>query len=92
MKTTKNTTLLSTAATIAAVAPDRPDNTQPYSTNPVSIANVDFLGARLTHSCTYRDLGFIGLVADACYAVFGDNLWCDAGVTDPNQDPWCAMR
>jgi hypothetical protein len=83
----KSTTLLSAAATAAVVLADPPDNTQPYGTNPVNISSVDFLGDQLTNSCTHRDLGFVGQVAGDWYAVFGDNLWCDTGVTDPDQDP-----
>ena len=66
-----------------------PDNTQPSGTNPIQSGafTADYLGAQVAdNSCTHRDLGFAGHIAGSWYAIYGDNLWCDAGVTDPTQD------
>lgn len=47
-----------------------------------------FLGTQTaSNSCSHRDLGFAGQLGGQWYAVYGDALWCDAGVTDPDQDP-----
>ncbi|QKX59715.1 uncharacterized protein TRUGW13939_06855 [Talaromyces rugulosus] len=64
-----------------------PNNTQPVGSNPVIIANVDYLGEQRTNSCTHRDLGFLGQLTGRWYAVYGDTLWCKASVTEPSQDP-----
>lgn len=64
-----------------------PDNTQPVGTNPIANPKVDYLGFQTAdNSCSHRDLGFTGAIAGKYYAVWGDTLWCDAGVTDPAKD------
>ncbi|KAF4809794.1 hypothetical protein CGCTS75_v014710 [Colletotrichum tropicale] len=64
-----------------------PDNTQPVGTNPIAKPKVDYLGFQTAdNSCSHRDLGFTGAIAGKYYAVWGDTLWCDAGVTDPAKD------
>jgi hypothetical protein len=64
------------------------DNTQPVGTNPIQSFEVKFLGNQVAdNSCTHRDLGFAGKIKDKWYAVYGDNLWCAPGVTDPTKDP-----
>jgi hypothetical protein len=66
----------------------RQDNTQPVGTNPITNFTVEYLGEQTAeNSCSHRDLGFTGSIAGNWYAVFGDTLWCAAGVTDPAQDP-----
>lgn len=71
---------------IGAVLAAAQDNTQPSGTNPVKVSQVDFLGTQLDNSCTHKDLGFTGLLGGDWYAIYGDNLWCGTGVTDPDQD------
>lgn len=57
------------------------DNTKPSGTNVLSVANVEFLGSQSSdNSCSQRDLGFTGKIHDNWYAVYGDTLWCAAGV------------
>lgn len=64
------------------------DNTQPVGSNPVSVNHVDYLGEQhSTNSCTHRDLGFTGPFAGTWYAVYGDTLYCEGGVSDPDKDP-----
>lgn len=63
------------------------DNTQPVGTNPINAFDVKFLGNQVAdNSCTHRDLGFAGKIKDKWYAIYGDNLWCAPGVTDPTKD------
>ncbi|KAK3693029.1 hypothetical protein B0T22DRAFT_370499 [Podospora appendiculata] len=63
------------------------DNTQTQGTNAISIASVQRLGFQVANnSCSHRDLGFTGKIAGKWYAVFGDTLWCDTGVTDMAAD------
>lgn len=64
-----------------------PDNTQPYGSNPISIASAAFLGNQTAdNSCSHRDLGFTGSINGKWYAIFGDTLWCAPGVSDPSRD------
>lgn len=73
-----------------AIPPERRDidNTQPAGTNPINGFDVKFLGNQVAdNSCTHRDLGFAGKIKDKWYAIYGDNLWCAPGVTDPTKDP-----
>ncbi|TQN69149.1 hypothetical protein CSHISOI_06348 [Colletotrichum shisoi] len=59
----------------------RMDSTTAVGTNPIVDAKVEpTIAARTT------TLGFTGAVAGKWYAVWGDVLWCDAGVTDPERD------
>lgn len=63
------------------------DNTQPVGENPINIEQVEYLGLqRSNNSASHRDLGFTGQLGGKWYAVYGDTLWCDAGVTDPSKD------
>ncbi|KAK0628785.1 hypothetical protein B0T17DRAFT_505415 [Bombardia bombarda] len=63
------------------------DNTQPVGTNPISVSSVQRLGFQVANnSCSHRDLGFTGQIAGEWYAVFGDTLWCDTGVTNMAAD------
>lgn len=65
------------------------DNTQPEGENPIRNAKVDveFLGHQHAHnSSSHRDLGFTGRLGGKWFAVYGDTLWCDTGVTHPDQD------
>ncbi|KAF6815743.1 conserved secreted protein [Colletotrichum plurivorum] len=65
----------------------RMDNTQAVGTNPIYHPKVEYLGfQKADNSCSHRDLGFTGAIAGKWYAVWGDVLWCDAGVTDPEKD------
>ena len=67
----------------------REDNTLPVGTNPISQGSfsVEYLGLqKADNSCSHRDLGFTGSIAGKWYAVYGDTLWCDTGVTDPAND------
>ncbi|TEA19499.1 hypothetical protein C8034_v008383 [Colletotrichum sidae] len=60
----------------------RVDNTQPFGTNPINKPKVEYLGFHAAdNSCSHRDLGFTGAIAGQWYALWGDVLWCDAGVT-----------
>ncbi|GAB1315583.1 hypothetical protein MFIFM68171_05793 [Madurella fahalii] len=59
------------------------DNTQPVGINPITISSVHHLGFQTAiNSCSCRDLGFTGKLAGEWYAIFGDTLWCAAGVMD----------
>ncbi|KXH42985.1 hypothetical protein CSIM01_01739 [Colletotrichum simmondsii] len=63
------------------------DSTLPVGTNPIVNPKVEYLGFQhADNSCSHRDLGFTGSIAGKWYAVWGDVLWCDAGVTDPEKD------
>ncbi|KAF7563676.1 hypothetical protein G7046_g473 [Stylonectria norvegica] len=63
------------------------DNTQPEGTNPIGDVAVEFMGHQnARNSSSHRDLGFAGHLAGKWYAVYGDTMWCDTGVTDPAQD------
>lgn len=65
----------------------RMDNTQLVGRNPISNPKVEYLGFQnADNSCSHRDLGFTGAIAGKWYAVWGDVLWCEAGVTDPEKD------
>ena len=76
------------SVTAAPAKRDGPDNTQPAGTNPIGTGfSVQFLGNQVSdNSCTHRDLGFAGRIGTSWFAIYGDNLWCDAGVTNPDQD------
>ena len=74
------------AAAAAAGFTVAQDNTQPSGTNPVKVSKVDQLGEQLDNSCTHKDLGFTGQLGGDWFAIYGDNLWCASGVTDPNSD------
>ncbi|KAI0827819.1 hypothetical protein F5Y06DRAFT_308477 [Hypoxylon sp. FL0890] len=64
------------------------DPTQPVGTNPISKFSIMYLGQQTANnSCSHRDLGFTGELQGKWYAIFGDTLWCDQGVTDPSKDP-----
>ncbi|KAM0245896.1 hypothetical protein ACHAP5_005046 [Fusarium lateritium] len=63
------------------------DNTQPDGENPIGNFTVEFLGTQSSsNSASRRDLGFTGQLGGKWYAVYGDVLWCDSGVTDPAED------
>jgi hypothetical protein len=63
------------------------DNTQPEGDNPIGDFTVEFLGTQSSsNSASRRDLGFTGQLGGKWYAVYGDVLWCDSGVTDPTED------
>ncbi|KAL3483413.1 hypothetical protein BJX62DRAFT_244908 [Aspergillus germanicus] len=63
-------------------------NTQPVGTNPVIIEHTTFLGEQQSsNSCTHRDLGFTGPFGGHWYAVYGDTLYCQGGVSDRVSDP-----
>ncbi|KAM5349678.1 hypothetical protein ACJ41O_006183 [Fusarium nematophilum] len=63
------------------------DNTQPEGENPIGEMTVEFLGHQVAdNSASHRDLGFTGQLQGKWYAVYGDTLWCDEGVTHPGQD------
>ncbi|WYZ41146.1 hypothetical protein EsH8_V_000041 [Colletotrichum jinshuiense] len=63
------------------------DSTTAVGTNPIANPRVEYLGLqKADNSCSHRDLGFTGAIAGKWYAVWGDVLWCDAGVTDPERD------
>ena len=89
MALTSLITILAAAATTAhGAALHRRDDTQPVGTNPVGGFTVQHLGYQTAdNSCSHRDLGFAGHIAGSWYAVYGDTLWCAAGVTDPDNDP-----
>ncbi|KAL1845035.1 hypothetical protein VTK73DRAFT_1300 [Phialemonium thermophilum] len=54
---------------------------------PISVAHVERLGLQTSvNSCSHRDLGFTGSIRGQWYSVFGDTLWCQPGVTDPEAD------
>jgi hypothetical protein len=73
--------------TILPTATTPPDNTQPVGTNPIKIASAEHLGYQLANnSCSHRDLGFTGKLGENWYALFGDTLWCDQGVKEPESD------
>ena len=75
--------------TVGARIQPRADNTLPVGTNPISQSSfsVQYLGLqKADNSCSHRDLGFTGSIAGKWYAVYGDTLWCDTGVTDPAND------
>ncbi|GAP92754.1 putative conserved secreted protein [Rosellinia necatrix] len=66
---------------------ERRDDTQPVGTNPIK-ATTQFLGKQTSsNSCSHRDLGFTGQLAGQWYGLYGDTLWCNGGVTNPDQDP-----
>ncbi|KAI1284025.1 hypothetical protein F5Y07DRAFT_407527 [Xylaria sp. FL0933] len=66
----------------------RQSGTDPVSTSPIVNFKTEFLGTQVaSNSCSHRDLGFTGQLGGEWYAVYGDTLWCDAGVTDPDADP-----
>ncbi|GJC79915.1 hypothetical protein ColLi_02753 [Colletotrichum liriopes] len=80
------TTSTSNFASARTVAP-RMDSTTAVGTNPIANPKVEYLGLqKADNSCSHRDLGFTGAIAGKWYAVWGDVLWCDAGVTDPDKD------
>ncbi|GKT91439.1 conserved secreted protein [Colletotrichum tofieldiae] len=80
------TTSTSNFASAHPVAP-RMDSTTAVGTNPIANPKVEYLGLqKADNSCSHRDLGFTGAIAGKWYAVWGDVLWCDAGVTDPEKD------
>ncbi|EKJ71895.1 hypothetical protein FPSE_07898 [Fusarium pseudograminearum CS3096] len=63
------------------------DNTQPEGENPIGDFTVELLGTQSSsNSASRRDLGFTGQLGGKWYAVYGDVLWCDAGVTHPSED------
>ncbi|KAK2059023.1 hypothetical protein LY76DRAFT_571558 [Colletotrichum caudatum] len=63
------------------------DSTKAVGTNPIVEPKVEYLGLQKAYnSCSHRDLGFTGAIAGKWYAVWGDVLWCDEGVTDPEDD------
>lgn len=63
------------------------DNTQPEGNNPITSYTVEYLGLQNAYnSASHRDLGFTGQLSNKWYAVYGDTLWCDTGVTDPAKD------
>ncbi|GJC98923.1 hypothetical protein ColKHC_07749 [Colletotrichum higginsianum] len=63
------------------------DSTTAVGTNPIVDPKAEYLGLqKADNSCSHRDLGFTGAIAGKWYAVWGDVLWCDAGVTDPERD------
>ncbi|GKT52338.1 uncharacterized protein ColSpa_12519 [Colletotrichum spaethianum] len=65
----------------------RMDSTTAVGTNPIVNPKVEYLGLqKADNSCSHRDLGFTGAIAGKWYAVWGDVLWCDAGVKDPEKD------
>ncbi|KAF7554430.1 hypothetical protein G7Z17_g2882 [Cylindrodendrum hubeiense] len=75
------------ALALAGLARDQVDNTQASGTNPIGDLTVKFLGNQVAdNSCSHRDLGFTGHLRGKWYAVYGDTLWCAAGVSDPTQD------
>ena len=79
---------LTAILSLAAAAAAQIDNTQPAGVNPIGDFTVDYLGDQYPdNTCVHRDLGFAGQLQGKWYAVYGDNLWCASGVTDPNQDP-----
>ncbi|ORY61664.1 uncharacterized protein BCR38DRAFT_396713 [Pseudomassariella vexata] len=83
-------TLLSSLSITAALASPLSkrarDNTQAAGTNPIKFTT-QFLGNQVAeNSCSHRDLGFTGKIKDKWYAVWGDALWCAAGVSDPEKD------
>lgn len=66
----------------------RQDGTAPVGINPIVNFRTEFLGTQTaSNSCSHRDLGFTGELDGEWYAVYGDTLWCAAGVTDPESDP-----
>jgi hypothetical protein len=84
------TAILGSSPSIAAVLIQRavpPDNTAPTGSNPIVVSSVQFLG-NLTadNSCSHRDLGFTGSIKGVWYNIWGDVIWCNSGVTDPNKD------
>lgn len=77
------------AIILGAQIQPRTDNTLPVGTNPISEGSisVQYLGLqKADNSCSHRDLGFTGSIAGKWYAIYGDTLWCDTGVTDPAND------
>jgi len=82
------TVILFTLFAIArSINPRGIDNTQPVGTNPILKFSTQFLGNQTAdNSCSHRDLGFTGHIADVWYAIYGDTQWCAPGVTDPFQD------
>ena len=67
---------------------NKSDDTQPVGKNPITKFVTQKLGYQnADNSCSHRDLGFAGSIQGKWYAVFGDTLWCAAGVKDPAQDP-----
>ncbi|KAF4975767.1 hypothetical protein FZEAL_7483 [Fusarium zealandicum] len=59
----------------------------PEGDNPIGEVVVEFLGEQTAdNSASRRDLGFTGQLQGKWYAVYGDTLWCDTGVTDAAQD------
>lgn len=73
--------LASSLANATPVGKRAVDNTQAFGTNPLSVSSVKFLGSQTSdNSCSQRDLGFTGKIHDKWYAVYGDTLWCAAGV------------
>jgi hypothetical protein len=63
------------------------DNTQSVGINPITKFSTQFLGYQTSNnSCSHRDLGFTGHIADVWYAIYGDTVWCASGVTDPFKD------
>jgi hypothetical protein len=64
------------------------DDTQPVGNNPITKFTVQILGNQTAdNSCSHRDLGFTGSISGKWYALYGDTLWCNQGVTDPTKDP-----
>ena len=82
--------LLGISPTISSALINRaiPDNTKPHGKNPIRISSAKFLGNQTAdNSCSHRDLGFTGSINGKWYAIYGDTLWCAAGVHDPWKDP-----
>jgi hypothetical protein len=83
------TVILGFSPSIAAglLPRDIPDNTKPAGSNPIVVSSAQFLG-NLTadNSCSHRDLGFTGSIKGVWYNIWGDVIWCNPGVTDPNKD------
>jgi hypothetical protein len=81
--------ILASSPSIAAVLLPRviPDNTAPAGSNPIVVSSAQFLG-NLTadNSCSHRDLGFTGSIKGVWYNIWGDVIWCNSGVTNPNKD------
>ncbi|KAL4969930.1 uncharacterized protein BDV14DRAFT_195468 [Aspergillus stella-maris] len=76
-----------------ALSVRRRDNTQPSGTNPVTISQAEYLGEQTgSNSCTHRDLGFTGEFAGDWYALYGDTLYCESGVSSPDEDTSTAFN
>ncbi|CAM1508834.1 Fc.00g025730.m01.CDS01 [Cosmosporella sp. VM-42] len=63
------------------------DNTQPEGQNPIENVTIEFMGHQnARNSSSHRDLGFTGHLQGKWYAVYGDTMWCDAGIANPEED------